>query len=492
MSCYAAVDLGTYSSFIATIDPNTGQITMGRAEDGGFQFPSIYYNDGQQELFGLAAADQAAIGDPAFAVHDAKRKAGTGEILLAGLTAERIMARQLQNLIDVFSKQINETIDGVLVAIPANFSDLKRQSLTAACDELGINVVCLKGEPALAAMADFALTRPSGVEALGVLDIGGGTTDACVVEGRADSAEVKVTKGIPQLGGKDFTDALRDKLLIPKILDQNSDFKLEDLDPSERYEFDQKIERMKQSLGRVPEASLALMLTGGKVVVKVTADEYHAAIDPLIDQALDLFENVIQSFNHKVDRAILVGQPMKDPYIANRFADHTKMVGRMEVDPATAVIEGAARVAADMAKQAGKPQGVIPSAGMLRERHPYAYGLAVENAQGELVFHTLIPAGTLYSHRVIEQKFQIEASQPDGVAIEIRQDLRHLGNGEPIDEYEHLVSYPLDNLPQEATRTDRIMVTLKTNPSGVVNIRVIDQVSGQEIVGEFSGAPVPV
>ena len=486
---YAIIEVGTSTIWAAYVDPMTDQTVFARTPDGSYFYPSCYYNDGSIELFGQAAIDQAAIGDPQCLVSNFKRELGTGKILLPdqGLTPVQIYAKTTRRVVDNFQKQISHTIVGMILSVPANFSDIKKRLVIEACEALDLKIIGVNSEPALAATAECEKDNPKDTEKIGVFDVGGGTFDVAIVEGNKRSLKVLITRGIPKCGGMDMTLAIRD-LVKEKAKQQDNSLDLGNLDPHEQHDFDTKTEKMKQALSRVPKSELAFSFNGKRVIVSVTADEYHERIKPIIDPAIDLFMECVKdpAVGGSIDRAMLVGGPIRDPWIAERFADRTGMVGRTQVDPATAVVEGGALVAKDQKKINSNPKYVLPPLPRLQECHAHGFGVEVVIEKNKRVFSTIIKPGTPYTHQKVVKRFMADTNKVGAVCIRILSDTKGVGDGQPIDQYLEIQEWPLEGLPPEDKPTNRIQMTVETDSSGLIDIRVVDLVSGIEINGTFS------
>lgn len=104
---------------------------------------------------------------------------------------------------DSYSIDYNSIID-VVIAVPAFFSDNQRSATIKAAELIGLNVRALINEPTAAAMYKSSKARKLFV----VYDLGGGTFDISVVDGRLGMFDVQATSGLV-LGGDNLDAAIR-------------------------------------------------------------------------------------------------------------------------------------------------------------------------------------------------------------------------------------------------------------------------------------------
>lgn len=128
--------------------------------------------------------------------------------LVAGhgrLTAEDLAARFLLKLRQMAERQFSRQFEGVVLGRPVDFSALAIERLEKAARAAGFKEVVFWLEPVAAAMA-YEMTSATD-ELICVVDIGGGTSDVCVVEtspARSLSpdrlADIKAVGGIYEAG----------------------------------------------------------------------------------------------------------------------------------------------------------------------------------------------------------------------------------------------------------------------------------------------------
>ncbi len=133
------------------------------------------------------------------------------------LTAEDLAARFLWILKEYAEKQFAIKFDGVVLGRPVNFSELAVTRLESAAKKAGFKEVIFWLEPVAAALGYEIKTTED--ELVCVVDLGGGTSDICIIETSpkrsllADrKADIKAVSGVNQAG-----DALNSQIMKHKL-----------------------------------------------------------------------------------------------------------------------------------------------------------------------------------------------------------------------------------------------------------------------------------
>lgn len=132
-------------------------------------------------------------------------------------TAEDLAARFLSILKQSAEIQFAQKFDGVVLGRPVDFSALALERLENAARQVGFKRVIFWIEPVAAALAyEMTATRD---ELICVVDLGGGTSDVCVIETSpqrsfsADRAgDIKAVSGVNQAGDEMNSRIMRSKL----------------------------------------------------------------------------------------------------------------------------------------------------------------------------------------------------------------------------------------------------------------------------------------
>jgi hypothetical chaperone protein len=133
------------------------------------------------------------------------------------LTAEDLVAKFLAVLKQMAERQFSQKFDGVVLGRPVDFSELAVNRLEKAARTAGFKNVIFWLEPVAAAMAyEMTSTRD---ELICVVDIGGGTSDICLIETSPSRSlspdrlsDIKAVGGVSEAG-----DELSSKIMKHKL-----------------------------------------------------------------------------------------------------------------------------------------------------------------------------------------------------------------------------------------------------------------------------------
>ncbi len=371
------IDLGTSTSILAIY-------RKGRAEvipiAGERVTPSVVsYRENADPLIGVQAKRRALI-DPDNTVVSIKREMGNTaydrKVGEQKITPEVVSGLILGHLKTGATEQIEGNARKAIITIPANFNDPQRHATLEAGRLAGLEVLQLVEEPVAAAVAyGFGSERDQSIL---VYDLGGGTFDVCIL--KVDShaggtAQFKVLgkAGVPKLGGDDFDDAIMAVLAEeltkaggPNVLDLKKDQGVSK----------KKLRAACQTLKEKAEAAKIELTDAEKVMVdapnliknengqefhlscELTREQFNAAVKPLLEQSAECIKQALSEANlttEDIDRIILVGGSTRVPCVREMV---TQMFGKEpygDIEPDTAVAQGAAIIGAALSEAAEKP-----------------------------------------------------------------------------------------------------------------------------------------
>ena len=236
---YIGIDFGTSNS-LASLAKNN-QIEFVNYPDDNISNPTILYfpvkskqfyigNEAVQRY--LTNLEESGVGGRLMlSIKTLLPDAKFDHTLVAGhgrFTAEDLVARFLSILKQMAEKQFCRQFDGVVLGRPVEFSELAVNRLEKAARIAGFEEVVFWLEPVAAAMA-YELTSTED-ELICVVDIGGGTSDVCVIETSLSRSlshdrlnDIKAVGGISEAG-----DELSSKIMKHKLSPRfgaNSTFK---------------------------------------------------------------------------------------------------------------------------------------------------------------------------------------------------------------------------------------------------------------------------
>ena len=480
------VDFGSKCTKAAVLD-ETGKPVSVLNSRGEPTTPSVvYYPPDGKPLVGVDALEQSYLA-PERCVLYPKLKLGTTENLLGSglvVTATDAVKQQIAAVKEDVERQYHTEVTYCVATCPANFRDNAKQALLETCSANGIEVLALKPEPTMAGVA-YAAERGGNGQLFGVYDFGGGTFDFSLLKVDGGQLTVLATQGVPQLGGQDLnacitrriSDAVKSELGIEPTRESHPLFFLD---------LEQRVEQAKLSLGQRDKVPLVVALDGRQVVVALSRSQFHADIDPLVDQSLQAMDAALKSAGmsySKVHRLIMVGGTSRSPHVQDRVAQHTGLAPKTDVHPEKAVAYGAALACGVELARRGETATlngvVIPAPDLLiSEVTAHAVGCCVlhrKKGKNHLINSVMIPKNTRIPCQHLEQFF-LEHEDQIAAKIEILQ-------GEPEADREQCLSIgelQLDGLPKEKKRTRRLQLEYVIDANGMVTVTASDKVSGKQ------------
>lgn len=273
------------------------------------------------------------------------------------LSAE--VLKELKSLI------IDETVNSVVITVPAMFTAVQKNATMAAAHLAGFKKCALLQEPIAACMA-YGLSNEVKDGKWLVFDFGGGTFDAAIVRVEDGILVVSDTEGDNYLGGKNLDDAVINNILIPELnksYDLNSyntvNWKRKVLHdalkgPAEQlridlsfketaeYSFFENPLNLKDDDGQEIDIDVDISLSKSQLA-DVVGEFYQKAVD--ICKEL-LARNGMSGAD--LSSLILVGGPTYSPILRNMLCEQVTPNVDTSINPMTAVARGAALYASTL------------------------------------------------------------------------------------------------------------------------------------------------
>jgi len=360
MTTYVGIDLGTTNSAICSYDGET--LSLHKSPEQNEVTPSAIFMDKRgNKYIGLRAYTNAAR-NPDNAATLFKRLIGTSTVLKLPavnleMTPEQCSAEILKVLFGYLPEQTRiDPNTGTVITVPAAFNQMQKDATLAAAELAGIGRVALMQEPVAAVMAVMQKRKTDGIFI--VYDFGGGTLDIAIAQSIAGRVSLLAHGGIAMCGGRDFDRMLFDNIVMPWLVNK---FALpEDFSAQAKYRSLLRMaiwatERAKIELSSKMEAAIALSETelgvrdeaGVEVYLDITID--RAALDGLIKPKMDESIEATRSTLTKagltandIERIVFVGGPTQYKPMRDLVSKELAIAGSTDVDPMTAVAEGAA------------------------------------------------------------------------------------------------------------------------------------------------------
>ena len=357
---YVGIDLGTTNSAICSYDGET--VRLYKSPEQADVTPSAIFIDKRgNKYLGKRAYDSAAK-NPDNAATKFKRMMGTSTpVKLSAvniiMTPEECSAEILKLCFGYLPEEIrNGGETGTVITVPAAFNQMQKDATLAAAELAGLGSVALMQEPVAAVMAVMKQRKGDGVFL--VFDLGGGTLDVAIAESISGRVSLLAHGGVAMCGGTDFDRSILDNVVKPWLV---SNFDLpEDLSANQKYKSLLRMclwasEKAKidlsareESVISLPESDLGMRdESGAEIYVDIPftrplLDELIAnKVDESIQSARETLEKAGLS-PHDVERVVFVGGPTQYKPLRDRVAFELGIAPSTDVNPMTAVAEGAA------------------------------------------------------------------------------------------------------------------------------------------------------
>ncbi|MCM1512484.1 MAG: Hsp70 family protein [Oxalobacter formigenes] len=359
MKNFIGIDLGTTNSAICSYDG--AEIRIWRSPEQNDVTPSAIYIDRRGNKYIGKRAYDSAPHSPGNAAMLFKRLMGTSTpVPLPAVnqtkTPEECSAEVLKVLFGYLPEEIrNDPDTGTVITVPAAFNQMQKDATMQAADMAGIGNVALMQEPVAAVMSVMRARNTDGMFL--IYDLGGGTLDIAIAESIGQRVNLLAHGGIAMCGGRDFDRTLVDNIVHPWLL-ENFDLP-EDFSVNPAFRQINRLaawaaERAKIELSSREDTVISLSETearirdlGGNEIyldIPLQRDTYNkliaARVDESIASALETLEKAGLS-PHDLERIVFIGGPTNYKPLRDKVAFELGIPGNTDVNPMTAVAEGA-------------------------------------------------------------------------------------------------------------------------------------------------------
>lgn len=352
------IDLGTTMSAVALY--REGKITFFENMLGDTLTPSVVAHDVRSQglVVGRTAKEILAV-HPTRGAAVFKPMMGSDTTVKIGdreLSPVELSAYVLDALRADAERALGTKVERCVVTVPAYFDEPQRQATIQAAEIAGLKVERILNEPTAAALA-HGLHEEDAEHHFVVLDLGGGTFDVCAMELFEGMLEVRGVAGVSQLGGEDFTQALKALAL------SEAEVAPEVLGAADHALLLKRAELLKRKLSRWPSSDIRVPTgQGDPVDVTLSRADAETAFRPLLDRMLRPCRNALSGAKLKpqdLSDVILVGGATRMPCIVDLARDLFGMEPTVLPEPDHAVVRGAAIQAALCSKDASVADTVV-------------------------------------------------------------------------------------------------------------------------------------
>lgn len=361
------IDLGTTNSAISRME--NGEPTIKKTDTLKDTMPSCVYIN-KKRAIQLGDSSYSALKNERFkamrnwkessanAFIEFKRTMGTDKKYPSSnldkeLSSEELSAEVLKTL-KSFVK--DETINSIVITVPAAFKNNQKEATREAAKLAGFNHIELLQEPVAASMA-YGLDSDKKDGFWLVFDFGGGTFDAALLKVEEGIMKVIDTEGDNYLGGKNLDFAIVDEIILPYIQENfvidsilADDTKKQILRNAMKFYAEETkiklsfndIHNILSDLGDIPGED-----DEGEefeLDITVTQTDITKAVSPVFQRAIDVSLSLLKRNNLKgadLDSLILVGGPTFSP-VLRKMLEEQICIPDTSADPMTVVSKGAA------------------------------------------------------------------------------------------------------------------------------------------------------
>jgi len=357
---YVGIDLGTTNSAICSYDGESVQLY--KSPDQNDVTPSAIFIDKRRNKYlGQRAYDNAAK-NPDSAATKFKRMMGTSTpIKLTAvditMSPEECSAEILKLLFGYLPEELrNDQETGTVITVPAAFNQMQKDATMTASEMAGLGRVALMQEPVAAVMC--VMKQRKGDRVFLVFDLGGGTLDIAIAESISGRVSLLAHGGVAMCGGTDFDRAILDNVVKPWLL---STFNLpDDFSINPKYKSLMRMclwasEKAKIELSAKEDSVISLTESdlgdndesGSEIYVDIpfTRELLDSLIADKVDESIQSARGTLEKAGlspHDVERIVFIGGPTQYKPLRDRVAFELSIASSSDMNPMTAVAEGAA------------------------------------------------------------------------------------------------------------------------------------------------------
>lgn len=475
------IDLGTSYSAIARLDDEGDPVMLENAS-GRPITPSIVILGEEGRVLVGASPERIAEEAPDRVISGIKREMGNpafereheGRRLTPELISSMILTKLRQDA-EAHIKPIRNAV----ITVPYYFNEPRRQATRHAGRIAGLNVVDIINEPTAATLA-YAWQKgvlgnpdlPDEPRRIMVYDLGGGTFDVTLVEYTPTRFTVLGTDGDTMLGGLDWTERLADHVAQQFEKQFGLDPRSE---PGSRKSLMIEGEAAKRELSLWGKSTVLFECHGQTLEQEIRRDRFEELTLDLLQRTRDTTEYVLDQAGLKVselDDVIMVGGSTSMPAVSGMLEELTGRKASRDLNPQTAVAQGAAIHAAIIESQQSEGRGQAAEALQRRLRsvttqdvNSHSLGVEVTNPQdGSGANHIMIPRNSLLPARA-KQRFVTTSSNPRSVHVRLLE-----GEATDVDACTFIGDFRLVGLPENLPKGSPVELHYAYDDRGHIHV----------------------
>jgi molecular chaperone DnaK len=360
MNNFVGIDLGTSNSAICSYDGSEIRIWKSPGQNNDVTPSAILIDRRGNKYLGSRAYNSAPWQHDNAALLF-KRIMGTSTpvklpAVNLTMTPEECSAEILKLLFGYLQEEIrNNPNTGAVITVPAAFNQMQKDATMQAARMAGIGKVALMQEPVAAVMSVMRVRKTDGTFL--IYDLGGGTLDIAIAESIGGHVNLLVHGGKAMCGGRDFDRVLVDNIVKPWLL-ENFDLP-DDISVNPKFKTLNRVatwatERAKIELSAKEETAIMLPevdmrcrdLSSNDIYLEIPIlrKTYDMLIAERVNETIDAARETLSKAGltpHDLERIVFVGGPTNYKPLRDKVAFELGIPGSMDVNPMTAVAEGA-------------------------------------------------------------------------------------------------------------------------------------------------------
>lgn len=492
------IDLGTSFSEVAHI-ASSGVVEIIVNLDGDTKAPSIVSWAGKAPVVGKAARPDLVLA-PQFVIQCGKRSMGKttedGKPIPIGMdpagreiTAVDFSATILRNVKESAEAYLGCKVVRAVITVPAYFGGVARDHTIAAAKIAGFEEGRLLNEPEAAAIF-YALEKATN-QVIVVVDTGGGTTDVTAIEIIGGTIRTLHTDGDNELGGSNYDEAI---LGLMRKAGKKEGIEISpEKDLTTFYQNLDRAREGKEMLSRRDEVTVIAEADGTRVPVKLTRKILRQAAKAFDDRLVACCKRLHEKLKAQgkvIGRVILVGGNSRQPHIAELVQGVFALEPARDTDPDLVVAKGAA-IYAEVCFGKKDTEIVVGGHRYLAEEikvqtvAAHALCVAARKIKGDPREYNcvIVPAGTALPHE-FEERFSPANPGQREVIVKIVQ-----GKPDELSSNASILREIRAPIQPSDKDQDRIRVKGRYTAEGLLELTVVDDLSGQTISDSFIHQP---
>lgn len=359
MKNFVGIDLGTTNSAICSYDGCKTRIWKSPEQNDVTPSAILFARRGNKHL-GARAYNSAPWQHESAALLF-KRVMGTStpiNLPALGLTMspEECSAEILKLLFGYLPEEMrNDPETGTVITVPAAFNQMQKDATMQAASMAGLGKVALMQEPVAAVMSVMRTRNTDGIFL--IYDLGGGTLDIAIAESIGGRVNLLANGGIAMCGGRDFDRLLMENIVKPWLFekfDLPTDFSVNPKFDTHKRVALWAIEKAKIELSSKEETAIILSedemrckdLSGTDIYLEISLsrEELNQLVADKINESLDSARETLLKAgltSHDLERIVFIGGPTNYKPLRDKVAFELGIPGSIDVNPMTAVAEGA-------------------------------------------------------------------------------------------------------------------------------------------------------